>query len=160
MKTIEIENVNKIANEILAGKIFDSFLLVEAEISVISDFNIDGRINKKFLDEEELDNSEDFIEWKKVKKLCYDVIKGKKMPLSMKYIFKLSDSKIPAFLKSNQIEGVASETVKGLFMNIKYENGKMDCVTGTSLSTFDLNDRRVEEAWDETVKKFILKIEG
>ena len=157
MKSINIENIKKMAGALLAKDVFDSFLLVEAHIDVLISYDIDGHINKGFLeeDDQETASADDCIRWEKVRPFCYNIIKGSRLPLSMKFVFKISNEKITEFLKNSQIEDIKPETVKGLYMNIRYENGQMDCITGTSLSTFDVFDRRIEKAWDDAVEKFL-----
>ena len=44
-------------------------------------------------------------------------------------------------------------------INIKYENEKLTCVTGSSLATFDLKDKRVDDAWDYEIERFISQID-
>ena len=48
---------------------------------------------------------------------------------------------------------IAPERIKGLYLNIRYEDGQMVCVTGTSLDFFSL-DKSVEEAWDKKAQVF------
>ena len=44
----------------------------------------------------------------------------------------------------------------GLYLNIRYENGVLSCITGTSLKIFTL-DKRLEYEWDETVRRYFKK---
>ena len=57
-----------------------------------------------------------------------------------------------AFVKEYDLS-IASERMKGLYLNIRYEEGQIVCVTGTSLDFFTL-DKSVEEAWDKKVQNF------
>ena len=48
---------------------------------------------------------------------------------------------------------IRPEQVKGLYLNIRYEEGKLNCVTGTSINFFTL-DKSLDMEWDEAVKLF------
>lgn len=47
-----------------------------------------------------------------------------------------------------------TEHISGLYMNVRYEDNVMYCVTGTSLTVFTM-DKRVEQQWDQAVKQFL-----
>jgi len=49
-----------------------------------------------------------------------------------------------------------ADQVAGLYLNIRYENGVLSCITGTSLKIFTL-DKRLEYEWDETVRRYFKK---
>ena len=57
------------------------------------------------------------------------------------------------FLASRNI-GISREQVKGLYVNIRYEEEKLTCVTGTSVSVFTL-DKTLDEEWDQGFKAFL-----
>ena len=162
MKSIEIQNVGTVTFMMFAKDAFDGLLLVEANMNVLVNYSIDGRINQGFLEEEDKEDfryQNEYAYWGDIRQFCYDIIKGKKVPVGLKFIFKLSKENVPQFLQRNGIKDVEPDVIKGLFMNIKYENEKLTCVTGTSLSTFDLHDKRIEDAWDYEIAKFIEQID-
>lgn len=162
MRSIDIQSVRNATYMMFAKDAFDGLLLVEADMNVLVNYKIDGKINRGFLadeDKEEFRYQNDYAYWGDIRQFCYDIIKGKKIPVGLKFIFKLSKENVPEFLKRNNIEGVEPKAINGLFLNIKYENEKLVCITGTSLATFDINDKRVEEAWDLEIEKFIKQID-
>lgn len=162
MKSFDIAHVKNATYMMFAKDAFDGLLLVNADINVLVNYHIDGHINKDFLTEEEYKEAcfqNEYVHWGDVRKFCFDIIKGKKIPIGLKFVFKLPKEYVPAFLKRNKIEDIRPESVSGLFMNIKFENNKLICVTGTALSEFIPNDRRVENAWDEEIEKFIRQID-
>ena len=162
MKAFDIEHVKNATNMIFAREALDGMLLVEADINVLVNYSIDGHLNKGFLTEEEKKETgyqNEYVRWAEVRSRCYDIIKGKKLPVGMKFVFKLPKEHVPRFLQRNGLEDIKPETVTGLFMNIKFENNALTCVTGTALSTFTVGDRRVEDAWDEEIKKFLNQLD-
>ena len=50
--------------------------------------------------------------------------------------------------------GIASGQIQGLYLNIRYEDGALYCVTGTSLNFFTL-DKTLETEWDNAVRNFM-----
>ena len=50
----------------------------------------------------------------------------------------------------------SSADVQGLYLNIRFEDGLLQCVTGTSLKTFSM-DKSLEKLWDQTAMKFFLQ---
>ena len=49
--------------------------------------------------------------------------------------------------------------INGLFVNLRYKDGKLTAVTGTSLNIFSM-DKSLEHAWDQKIQKFILSLES
>ena len=79
-------------------------------------------------------------------------------PLSMKLVFSMPQHSIEAFIAKNGLN-ISSDTVTGLYLNIRYENKQLCVITGTSLSSFTL-DKSMENAWDTAVEHFIKKTQG
>ena len=81
----------------LAGDDFDAFLLEQAVISTYNTFTIDGRDNRDFYSTEEWENKElrpyEFSTWKKVRPVCFDLIKGKHTPAAFHFVLHLIDRK-------------------------------------------------------------------
>ena len=46
------------------------------------------------------------------------------------------------------------EQVGGLYLNIRYEEQTMYCITGVSLNIFTL-DKRIEQGWDAEIKQLL-----
>ena len=90
-----------------------------------------------------------------IKPFCYSLIKGKKLPESFYITLQLPPAQTEDFLKKANLEFTADQ-VAGLYLNIRYENGVLSCITGTSLKIFTL-DKRLEYEWDETVRQYFKK---
>ena len=155
MKSIEIDNIRKFTSALFVGETFDSFCVTEASFSTLVDISIDGHINREFLGEEAVqdEKSDDTAVWKKLKPLCYEIIKGQKVPLRFKIVFIMPKTMTASFLAAEHLNS-SPEDINGLFLNIKFESNKLSCTTGTSLKTFSL-DKSVEEAWDRYAAEFL-----
>ncbi len=159
MKLIEVENIKEFTSRLFVGEFFDNFLAVETTIYTATAFIIDGHINKEFVGEEGMqlpEYAEGIVMWKKIKPICYDIIKGKRVPQKFKMIFKMPSYIVDAFLKRTQLN-IDLENVAGLYLNVNYQDGKMSCTTGASLKTFSL-DKSLEQQWDEYMAAVIRKI--
>lgn len=159
MISLKIADVKDFMHKLLVSDEFNRFLLSEATITTYNTFTIDGHIHKEFYSSEEIDvlelEKQNFISyWEQLKPICFDLIKGKKTPLNFKMVFILSPSNTEKLLNQNNISLTVND-INGLVLNIKYENGSVICITGTSIKIFTL-DKSLEEAWDSMVKKYFI----
>ena len=71
---------------------FDNFLVLEAVVATATTVTIDGRLNQEFLDnsdsdQENTENAKDRLQtWGRVRPVCFELIKGKKLPLFFKVV--------------------------------------------------------------------------
>lgn len=155
MITEKITDIKKFMSELLIKDTFNNFLVNEITITTFNTFHIDGFIKKDYYSNDEFQelNSPKLSFWKALKPICYEIIKGKKTPLSFKIILSLTKYDISYFLTKNNID-IPLENIDGLYVNIKYENNELVCITGTSLKIFTL-DKSLEKAFDKHISDFI-----
>jgi hypothetical protein len=155
MIALRIEDIKHFTSKLFVGETFDEFLMKEVSIVTFNLFTMDGHIRHGYYTEEELEESkvEEFSTWRMVKPLCFSVIKGKKLPGSFQIVLQLSPSGVREFLNSRQIP-MNEDQITGLYINIRYEEGKLYCVTGTSVSFFTM-DKTLDQEWDGSVKEFL-----
>lgn len=153
-----IKNIKKFMSALLVKDSFDEMLTTDVAITTYNTFHIDGHIKKAFYSEDEYESlgRPEVSEWKKLRPICFELIKGNKTPLSFKIIFRLGEKETAKLLSENNIE-LIPENINGLFVNIKYEDGILSYVTGTSLNVFTL-DKSLEKAFDMYVSKLISDI--
>ena len=71
----------------------------------------------------------------------------------MKIVMLMSTKDTEALL--SQIEaGLSTDNINGLFINIRYQEGHADIITGTSLNIFSL-DKTLDTGFDSYIKKFL-----
>lgn len=157
MIAIQIKDVKTFMSKLLSGNTFDSFLLEEAKIHTFNTFTIDGHQNHDFYTKEELEDSElfpyEYSEWKNIKAICFQLIKGKKVPTFMKIIFHQKPEDMYNLLE----EGGAlefSDTLKALVLTIRFDVNGLLLTTGTSFSTF-IMDKTIDLLWDNRFRKFL-----
>ncbi len=156
MKQFEIEETGKFMSELLTGERYDSFYLFEARIKTGIDYNINGKINKDFFDSDDRDimAAEEYIDWKNIKPTVYELIKGDKLPLSLKLILMFNRENITRLAEMNNLP-ISENDIGALFFNVLYEKGKLTVTTGTSVKTFSL-DKTLDHVWDSTVEKYYI----
>ena len=115
-----------------------------------STFRIDGFIQKEFFDTGT--DLPEYSYWKNIREYCFSLIRGKRTPLSFRFVFSLSHKNIARLIEQNNLPLDPGE-VQGLYLNIRFDGKSLSCVTGSSFKTFSM-DKTLEHAWDEMVEKF------
>lgn len=151
MISLHLSSVKDFMSHLLLSETFDNFLFIEGEIVTFNTFTIDGYIQKSFYPEEE--ELPEYSTWKSLRDYCFSLIKGKRTPLSFKFIFSLSPKNISRLIEQNNLD-FQPDQVQGLYMNIRYDGTTLQCITGTSLKTFSM-DKSLEHAWDSMVQKYL-----
>lgn len=154
-------DTKKCMNALLLQHAFDSFLFLEGEITTFNTFHIDGRLHKDFyrqqIGEEICISNREHALWAEQREFCFSIIKGKRTPLSFRFIFSLSAPNIAKLLEQEQLSFTAPD-VQGLYLNFKYNGETLTCTTGTSMNLFTL-DKSLEIAWDKMVQRIFTKYE-
>lgn len=157
MLSLKILDVKSFMGSLLIQKVFDSFLLSEAEITTYAHFSIEGRMNMKFYTEEEKEELklEDYARWSEIKPYVFSIIKGNKLPAFIKIVMLLSAENAERVLQQSGAS-LNPGDINGLYLNIRYEKDTLLITTGTSVSTFTL-DKTLDNYWDESIRKFLKK---
>lgn len=159
MIALEIKGTKNIMNALLRSGQFDSFLVEEAVITTFNTFHIDGHLVKAFYSSEELEALETsqkstvFSCWSDIRPVCFELIKGKKTPVSFKVVLHAAPQLIEK-IAANPECGVAANLIRSLGLNIRYDNGKVTCLTGSAFTTFVM-DKSVERLWDAYVRQLL-----
>ena len=155
MIALSLTDVKECMSKLLLSETFDPFLFVEGEIMTFATFTIDGYLKKEFWEEDAPER--EYALWKDVREYCFSLIKGKRTPLGFKLILGLSEANIEKLLMQQGLDFKPSD-VRGLYINLKYDGQKLQCVTGTAMHTFTM-DKSLEQAWDRMVQKFFTQKE-
>lgn len=157
MLAIKIKDVKSFMAKLLNTDTFDSFLLEEARIHTFNTFTIDGLINREFYTKEELEDEKsipyDYSRWEDVRGICFQLIKGKKVPTLMKVILHKKPEDASALLE----EGGATElgkSLKALVVTIRFDGNGLLVTTGTSFSAFVM-DKTADFLWDKAFRRFL-----
>jgi hypothetical protein len=161
MKNYEIDDIKKFMNELFNSTRFDSFYLYEARLKTSLEYFIGGRLNHEFYsaddygdDEKTDDEAQEYVYWKDVKHTLFELMKGKRLPLSFKFILMFNRDNITRLIEMNNL-AINPENVGALFYNINYSDGKLQVITGSSIKVFSL-DKSLDNIWDDTVERYYL----
>ena len=154
MISLQIKELKNFMNALLLSEHFDFFHIAEASITTFNTFHIDGHIVKDFYSPEE-EITSDLSLWKDIRPICFQLIKGKRTPVSFRIILQASPELIQKLAASDACE-VEANLIQSLTLNIRYEAGKATCITGTSFTTF-LMDKTTDAVWDKYIRLFFEK---
>lgn len=157
MIALELTDVKDFMNKLLRSEVFDHFHLQEAVISCGATYTINGQITKGFYSEDEitelaLDGCR-FLPFSMLKPKCFDLIKGKKTPSSLRFVFLLSPKNMEKMLSTVGSTYKLSD-VTGMYINVKYQNQLLSLTTGIAYNIFS-TDKTLENEWDKMVVKFL-----
>ena len=102
MIALKLPEVKECMSKLLLSDTFDSFLFIEGEIVTYNTFSINGFLKKDFF-EKDLAPSRDYSLWKDIREYAFSLIKGKKTPLSFRFVFGLSEANIERLLKQQEL---------------------------------------------------------
>jgi hypothetical protein len=155
MISLKVIDVKAFMSSLLVHNVFDNFLLSELDIGTFNQFHISGKINEDYYSTDELEilGGRKYSVWSEVKPTAFSLLKGNKLPLSIRIVFLLSPSNTENVLKKSGLSIPISD-INGLFLNIRYDKGILSLVTGTSIKTFTM-DKSLEHEWDSNVKTFL-----
>ncbi len=159
MIALRISDLKQFTKKLFIGQTFDWFLVKEAVIVTFNSFSIDGRVRQGYYSEEELEAGkiEGLSAWRVLRPFCFSLIKGSRLPESFSIILKLPPSQAERFLRERNSSWLP-EQVGGLFLNIRYEDQVLSCVTGLSMNQFTM-DKTLDREWDDMVKAFLKREE-
>lgn len=155
MLALKITSLKNFMNQLLAGDAFDPFLLEEAVITTAVTYTIDGHIHKEFYSEEERGADMlpyEYQPWSEVKKLCFDLMKGRRTPLHFKFVLHLKPEQTKKLLTKEQV--AEASVIKALALTVKYDEKGALLTTGISYNTFVM-DREPEKVWDRAVLQYL-----
>ena len=156
MIALALTEVKECMAKLLLSETFDLFYFIEGEITTFGTFTMDGYLKKDFFDSDE-EPARDYALWKDMREYCFSLIKGKRTPLGFKFVLGLSDSNIEKLLMQQGLDFKAQD-VRGLYLNLKYDGTKLQCITGTAMNLFTM-DKSLEQAWDKMIQKFFTQKE-
>ena len=157
MIALNLLEIKDFMNKLLCSETFDNFLLREAAIQSSVTWSLDGSLNADFYSNEELETGGlvglPFLPFGNIRPQCFDLIKGKRTPTYFKFVFLLSPANLTRTLEQTK-SSFTPEDITGMFLNLKFQHGKLLLTTGISYRTFSA-DKSLEGEWDQLVKRFL-----
>ena len=156
MISLQINNTKNFMNALLISDLFDSFMTEKATITTFNTFHIDGHIVKEFFDSDDTELPH-FSSWSDIRPVCFQLIKGKKTPVAFNVVLSAKPSLISKLAQDEDCT-IAENLISSLVLNIRYDNGKVNCITASALTTF-IPDKSIDKIWDNYIRQFFVKSE-
>ncbi|MBR6696775.1 MAG: hypothetical protein IKL73_00730 [Lachnospiraceae bacterium] len=154
MRIFDISNVKAFMGALLTQNIFDNYLAKSVDIATFTNFSIDCSFNKDYYTNDELEDlSFEDTKWCQLKKVCFDLIKGNKLPLSFKIVLSADSELISKIIKDSSINYNLSD-ISGLYLNIRYISNKLTITSGSSIRVFSM-DKTIDTVWDNYLQDFL-----
>ncbi|MCR4610754.1 MAG: DUF5721 family protein [Lachnospiraceae bacterium] len=155
MVTLRITDVKKCMNELLCKDTFDFFLLQEATINTYASFSIDGHRLDDYYSKEELEAMDDedvLLSYEMFRNHFFEIIKGKKVPLSFKIILSLPKRIVAQLINASELNYQAKDA--NLVAIFKYSEGELTVTSGVGFSEF-IMDKSLEKEFDKWLQNFL-----
>ena len=155
MISLKIKNIKELMNELLTGTKFDFLCVSEIQLKTFCTYTINGHINTGFYSEEEIAALKDktFTSWKKLKPVCYNLIKGQTAPEYLKITFLLPQENYSSVIEKSDAT-LNPDDIQGIYLHLVYEDNSVNVITSTSLNIFSL-DKTLDKYWDTTITKYL-----
>ncbi len=143
--------------KLLGEDTFDAFLMEKALVQMAVTWEADGHLNEKFYDPETWKDPSsrpyDLVEWKAVRPQIYNIIRGRQTPAGFHFVLHLKPE-----IQKGMLERLGtpelSSFISAFLINIRYSEGHVRIVTGTSYKSFTL-DKSADKFWDKTFIRFL-----
>lgn len=157
MLALQITSMKHFMNQLLTADSFDIFLLEEAVIATANTVTIDGHLNRDFYSPEELSSGQipdyEYTPWNNLKGLCFQLIKGKRTPLSFKFVFHLKPEQMAKLLQKEECSLDISQ-VKAMVLTVRYHGSQAILTTGCAYHTFIMS-KEAEVIWDKALTRYL-----
>lgn len=155
MLAASVTDVRDFMEKLFLKETFDGFQLMEAVIVTSNTFVIDGHVRQEYYTKEEWEGlaEKQISRWSSLRPLCFQLIKGKKTPESMRLVFKMADSGAEKLLEQSGLP-YSLKDMEGLFFNVRYEGQKVQLTSGVSMKIFTM-DKSLERFWEQKLEGFL-----
>ena len=147
------ENQRNLMAALLTRDAFDPFELMSGTVTTYAQFTVDGTLRPAFFGEDEGTPADSlFTPWKDLKGYFLSVIRGRRTPLSFRFVFRLSADDMAALLAGAGLSG-AAQSVSSFVLTLSFDGNHILVTTGVSRSAFSM-DKRPEQAFDAYILDF------
>ncbi len=143
MLSFSIPDTKSFMAMLLKGQVFDRFCLHTAQVTSYASFYIEGARQEAYYTAEEKEAGiSACCSWAEIKPTVFQLVRGERTPVSMKFTFTLPQEKLEQF-----------PNAASLCLNIVFREGKIHATTAVTQKLFSL-DKHLDDAWDAWVDRF------
>ena len=153
MLALTLSSLKDATSHLFAQPTFDCFDVLTVTISSYITFSMDGHLNAAFFEgAENLDSDvpaqNKLCSWKRLRPICFSIIKGKQPPVSFQITLFLDRDKAAALFSDALLS--QNQDIDGFTLHLSYRNRTLTLSTGTVFARFSL-DRDSERLWDQYI---------
>lgn len=155
MLSLKINDIKITMAHLLLKETFDEFLLEDSKVVTFAMFEINGKRNLDWYDDDEKENQlPDLLYWGEARDFLFNYIKGKKTPEYMKISLKASHRAAKKILENSGVLSKYLSEMPDMYLQIKFEKGELTMVTGITHREFTM-DKTLDRGWDDAVREWI-----
>lgn len=157
MQKIEVLDIKQFMHLLFQTELFNPYELVSAEVRTDLTYSVDGKLNRSFYSEDELSilqlDQHSFLPWQYARLKIFSLIKGKKTPSDLKLVLKAGNEQTK-YILSHANSSLNSNDIDGFFLNILFQESKLNVICGISYKIFTL-DKELESSFSSEIITFL-----
>ena len=157
MIALKITGLGSFMSRLFSGNTFDSFLLAEGTLQMGVTWQVDGKLNRDFYEKDVWEDPSqrpyDYMSWSEVRPALRELIRGKKAPVSFRFVLHLKPELMQSLLQKEGDSELLS-CVGAFVLTIRYKEGQVSLLSGISMKSFTMN-KNADRLWDSAVRRFL-----
>lgn len=157
MIALKITGLGSFMSRLFSGNTFDSFLLAEGTLQMGVTWQVDGKLNRDFYEKDVWEDPSqrpyDYMSWSEVRPALRELIRGKKAPVSFRFVLHLKPELMQSLLQKEGDSELLS-CVGAFVLTIRYKEGQVSLLSGISMKSFTMN-KNADILWDKVIRRFL-----
>lgn len=153
MQAINILDIKPFMQLLFQFNTLDKYQFVSATIQTDMTYSLDGHINHSFFNEDDLISygltESTYLSWHLAKEKVFLLIKGKTTPTQLKIVLRANQEDTTKLLTTTK-SSLNPNDIDGLFINILFQENKLNVICGISYKIFTL-DKNLENEFSNNI---------
>lgn len=153
MQSIHILDIKPFMQLLFQTEQLNEYEFVSADIRTDMTYSLDGHINRSFFSEEELIQhsltQRSYLTWSIAREKVFTLIKGKRTPSLLKIVLRASVPETENLISSTN-SSLNSNDIDGIFLNIIFQENKLNVICGISHKIFTM-DKELESEFSAKI---------
>lgn len=153
MQAIHILDIKPFMQLLFQTEQLNEYEFVSADIRTDMTYSLDGHINHSFFSEEELAQhsltQRSYLTWSIAREKVFTLIKGKRTPSLLKIVLRASVPETENLISFTN-SSLNSNDIDGIFLNIIFQENKLNVICGISYKIFTM-DKELESEFSAKI---------
>ena len=153
MQSIHILDIKPFMQLLFQTEQLNEYEYESADIRTDMTYSLDGHINRSFFSEEELIQysltQRSYLTWSIAREKVFTLIKGKRTPSLLKIVLRASVPETENLISSTN-SSLNSNDIDGIFLNIIFQENKLNVICGISYKIFTM-DKELESEFSAKI---------